>query len=67
LGGDEWDQGWGDMTESDLNTREAAAGKRPWGTPRIIVSEIAKRTEVVGATSPSPVDFHNGGTTQNGS
>ena len=55
------------MTESDLNTREAAAGKRPWGTPRIILSEIAKRTESVGATSPSPVDFHNGGTTLDGS
>ncbi len=56
------------MTESDLNTREAAAaGKRPWGTPRIIVSELARRTEVVGATSPSPVDMHGPGTTQDGS
>ena len=55
------------MTESDRDTRETAAGKRPWATPRIIVSELARRTEVVGATSHSPVDFHNTGTTQDGS
>jgi hypothetical protein len=59
------------MTESDLNTDRlhavVAEGKRPWGTPRIIESEIASRTKVVGATSTPFPDTHGPGTTQNGS
>jgi hypothetical protein len=58
------------MTESDLNTdglRASAEGKRPWGTPRIIESEVAIRTRLVGATSTPFPDGHSPGTTANGS
>jgi hypothetical protein len=54
------------MQESDLNTdpqRVAAEGKRPWVTPRIIVSESASLTEAVPFTTPGIADHHGAGTT----
>jgi hypothetical protein len=59
------------MTESDLNTdrlQVAAEGKRPWGTPRVIESEVASRTRIVHASStPFPDSHPPGPTITNGS
>ena len=54
------------MTESDLNTdrqRHTDEGKRPWGTPRIIVSESARLAEAVPFTTGGVVDHHGAATT----
>jgi hypothetical protein len=58
------------MTESDLNTDRlpnAVEGKRPWGTPRIIVSELASQTQSAAPTSTPFPDSHGGATTSFGS
>lgn len=55
------------MTEPKVETgRPAAEGKRPWGTPRIILSEFASRSQHA-KTSHSPVDhIPPGGSTLDG-
>lgn len=59
------------MTESDLNTdrmdRAPAEGKRPWGTPRVIESEVANRTRISSPTSFPFPDTHGPSTILNGS
>jgi hypothetical protein len=41
-------------SETDVS-REPPEGKRPWGTPQIIVSEIASQTRIATGTTP----FHD--------
>ena len=58
------------MTESDLNSDQpqaATEAKRPWGTPRIILAELARRARVASPTSTPCADSHGGATTLNGS
>lgn len=58
------------MIESDLTTDRlhgAAEGKRPWGTPRIIESEVVSRARLTSPTSFPFPDNHSPGTTANGS
>jgi hypothetical protein len=54
------------MTESDPKTdrqQGAPEGRRPWVTPRVIVSELASLTQAVPFTTPGHTDRHGLGTT----